>query len=216
MEGDIQELKNTIEEREEKMKKESSSLPQVKVDNLTASTRFTDKVDDAKVNVLADASANDAKFVEDFKEKLKEATLKAAELEKQKQEFENKYIELNKQYIETKTQLEKQTQQQNKWANKEKARQYHYNGLKDIMEFLHIKSPMNIYIMYVLAIITSPIYLVWTLIISPIWTIIVGKDNEDRPKAVKGAIWTLSLIFCAVLLVFFIYAVGRFKFGWFK
>lgn len=213
---DIQELKDVIEQRKQELDLKPASQPQIKLANLTEETEFTQNLDKAKNNALKEASANDTKFVEDFKDKLKQATLKAAELEKQKQEFENKYIELNKEYLETKQQLEKQTQQQNKWANKEKAREYHYNGLKDIMEFLHIMSPMNVILMYALALITSPIYLAWTLFVNPIWTIIVGKAGENRPLAIKGAIWTLALVFCAILIFFFVYAIGKFQFGWFK
>lgn len=215
MDKDLQDLKDAIKQRKDELDLAPIDKPQTKLETLTASNKFTETIDDAKVNVVQDASVNDPKFVEDFKSKLKEATLKSAELEKQKQELENQYIALQQEYITTKRDLEKQQQQENKWSNKEKARQYHYNGLKDIMLFLGMQSPGCIPWMYTLAIIISPVYLLWTLLVAPIWTLIVGKNAKDRPMAVKGAIWTISLLFCVTLLVFFVYAVGKFCFGWF-
>lgn len=215
MSDDIQTLKDAVEQRKDELDLAPIEKPQTKLEALTASNKFTETIDDAKVNVVQEASINDPKFVEDFKNKLKEATLKSAELEKQKQELENQYITLQQEYITTKRDLEKQQQQENKWSNKEKARQYHYNGLKDIMQFIGIQSPGCIPWMYILAVIISPVYLLWTLLLSPVWALIAGKNTTDRPMAVKGAIWTVSLIFCTALVVFFIYAIGRFCFGWF-
>ena len=212
---ELQALKDAVEQRSQELDLAPIDKPQTKLESLTASTKFTEKIDDAKLSVIQEASINDPKFVEDFKNKLKEATLKSAELEKQKQELENQYIVLQQEYITTKKELEKQQQQEHKWSNKEKARVYHYNGLKDFMQFLGIQSPGCVPLMYILAVAISPLYLLWTLLLSPIWTLIVGKNAKDRPMAVKGAIWTLSLIFCLILVIYFAYAVGKFWFGWF-
>lgn len=215
MDKDIQELNDAIKQRENELDLAPIDKPQTKLQSLTAETEFSKVIDNAKIKTVEDASANDKQFLEDFKNKLKEATLKSAELEKQKQELENQYIALQQEYVTTKRELEKQQQQENKWSNKEKARQYHYNGLKDIMLFIGMQSPGCIPWMYTLAVLISPVYLIWTLLVSPIWTLIVGKDAKDRPMAVKGAIWTITLVFCTALVIFFIYAVGRFCFGWF-
>ena len=214
MDKDLQELKDAIEQRKDTLDLTPIDKPQTKIESLTAETAFSRAIDSAKIKTVEEASANDTQFLEDFKNKLKEATLKAAELEKQKQELDSQYLELQQNYIKTKTELEKYQQRENAWTDKEKARQYHYNGLKDIMEFMQIKNPMWIPLMYFLAVIISPIYLVWTLLISPVLTLIAGKDSE-RPRIVKGGIWTLALVFSVILIVFFVYAVGKFCFGWF-
>lgn len=191
------------------------AIPEQKIDNITKSTKFSDVVDDAKINIIKEASANDEKFVADLKNKLKEAATEAAELEKDKQTLERKNLELEENYIKTKTELEQQTQSQNKWTNKEKAREYHYNGLKDIMLFLHINNPMCIPLMYIFAVIGSPLYLVWTLILSPIGTLICGTKDNERPKSVKGAIYTILCLALVILVAFSVYACGHFWFKWF-
>ena len=213
---DLQDIQDAIKARKDQLDLSPIDKPQTKLENLTANTKFTDVVDEAKIKTLQEASVNDPKFTEDFKNKLKEATLKAAELEKQKQELENRYVELQQNYLKTKQEFESQIQKQNAWANKEKSRQYHYNGLKDIMEFINIKNPMNVVLMYILAIISSPLYLVWTLLINPVWSIVSGKLDKDRPLFIKWAVWILALVIMLGLAAAMFYAIGRFKFGWWK
>ena len=185
------------------------------VSNLTKPTTFSQVVDEAKVSTVQQAAVEDKKFVEDFKKELKEATLKSAQLEKEKQELEKQNIELEQSYIRTKNELEEQKQKSNKWDNKEKERTYHYNGLKNIMEFIHITSPMNIYLMYILAILVAPVYLIWTLILCPLGTLICGSPESDRPKLVKGAIYTLLIVTLSIALIFGVYACMHYTFGWF-
>ena len=50
------------------------------ISNVTAANTFTQAVDTAKINVLQEASVVDKKFADDFRNKLKEATLKLAEV----------------------------------------------------------------------------------------------------------------------------------------
>jgi len=185
-----------------------------KIQNLTQPTEFSQAIDQAKIHTIKTASAEDQKFNEDFKNQLKEAVLKSAELEKEKQELEKQNIELQQDYIFTKQQLESQTQAVNKWNNKRERRQYHYDGLKDIMEFLHIDNPMCIWLMYLFALIASPIYLLKVLIISPIATLIGGTKTGNRPKLVKGAIYTVLLIALVSVVVVGFYLAGHHWCGW--
>lgn len=180
-----------------------------------SNSAFSQVVDAAKVNVVKQAASEDNKFVEDFKKELKAATLKSAQLEKEKQELEKQKIELEQSYILTKNELEEQKQKANKWDNKERERTYHYNGLKNIMEFIHITSPMNVILMYILAVLVAPIYLFWTLILCPLGTLICGSPESNRPRLVKGAIYTLLVITLFIALIFGVYACMHYIFGWF-
>lgn len=191
--------------------KEQNSL----ISNITQQTEFSKTLDKANIEILKEASAEDKKFVDDLKKEVKEAALKSAQLEKDKQELERKYIELQQNYIDTKNELEKQIQNENKWTNREKRRQYHYNGLKDIMEFVHINNPMCIPLMYLIAFIVSPIYLIWTLILCPLGTLIGGTKDNNRPRLVKGAIYTILCLALVIALAFSVYAVMHFVFRWF-
>lgn len=201
---------------------DSVSVPQTEVTssqsqvaNVVAPSEFSKVLDSAKVETLKVASAEDEKFIADFKKELKDASIKSAQLEKEKQELEKKNIELQQAYIKTKNDLEEQLQKANMWDNKQKAREFHYNGLKDIMEFIRIKNPMCIPLMYFLAVIAMPIYLLWTLVLNPIGTLICGKESESRPKVVKGAIYTLLLLALAIAVGFGAYAVMHYMFKWF-
>lgn len=185
------------------------------IENITKATDFSNAIDSAKIETIKRASAEDDKFNEDFKTELKQAVLKSAQLEKEKQELEKKNIELQQNFIKTKSELETQKQSVNKWENKQKAREYHYNGLKDIMLFVHINNPMCIPLMYIFAILVSPIYLVWTLILAPLGTLIAGTKDQERPKLVKGAIYTILCIALVCVLALAIYACMHYLFKWF-
>ena len=185
------------------------------ISNITEHTTFSDTVDKAKIATIQQASIDDDKFNQDFKTELKQAVIKSAQLEKEKQELEKKNIELQQNYIKTKNDLETQTQSVNKWENKQKAREYHYNGLKDIMQFVHIENPMCIPLMYLFAFLVSPIYLLWTLVLSPLKTLICGTKEENRPRYIKNAIYTILCVGLAVAIGFAIYACCHFVFAWF-
>lgn len=185
------------------------------ISNITEHTTFSDTVDKAKIATIQQASIDDDKFNQDFKAELKQAVIKSAQLEKEKQELEKKNIELQQNYIKTKNDLETQTQIVNKWENKQKAREYHYNGLKDIMQFVHIENPMCIPLMYLFAFLVSPIYLLWTLVLSPLKTLICGTKEENRPRYIKNAIYTILCVGLAVAIGFAIYACCHFVFAWF-
>ena len=126
------------------------------IKRVTEQTEFSDAIDKAKVETLTDAAAYDDKFVSDFKAELKNAALKAAQLEKEKQELEKKNILLQQQFIKTQDELEAQKQRVNDWNNKRDKRQYAYDGLKDIMLFINVQNPMWQPLMYSLAFLVSP------------------------------------------------------------
>ena len=215
---DLEKIKQEIEKARENEPKQELQVAQnqdKQISNVTQATAFTNAIDTAKIETIKRASAEDDKFNEDFKAELKQAVLKSAQLEKEKQELEKKNIELQQNYIKTKNELETQTQSVNKWENKQKARQYHYDGLKDIMLFLHINNPMCIPLMYIFAILASPIYLVWTLILAPLGTLIAGTKDQERPKLVKGAIYTILCVALVAVIVLIFYTVGHFWFKWF-
>lgn len=215
---DLEKIKQDIEQAKEIEPKQELQVVQnqdKQIGNVTQATEFTNAIDTAKIETIKRASAEDDKFNEDFKAELKEAVLKSAQLEKEKQELEKKNIELQQNYVKTKNELETQTQSVNKWENKQKAREYHYNGLKDIMLFVHINNPMCIPLMYIFAVLIAPIYLVWTLILAPLGTLIAGTKDQERPKLVKGAIYTILCVALVAIIVLLFYAVGHFWFKWF-
>lgn len=159
--------------------------------NVTAANTFTKAVDTAKINVLQEASVSDKKFTDDFRDKLKEATLKLAEVEREKANLEKQNIEYHQEILETQQLLNEQKQAEDKWTNKQKQREFHYAGVRPIMEFVGIKQPMNIALLYFLTLFLLPFFLFSKLWKGTIGALIVGAEDSDRPKAVRGFLYTL-------------------------
>lgn len=178
--------------------------------NVTAANSFTKAVDTAKLNVLQDASANDKKFTDDFKGKLKEATLKLAEVEREKANLEKQNIEYHQEILETQQLLNEQKQAEDKWTNKQKQREFHYAGVRPIMEFVGIKQPMNIVLLYSLTLFLLPFFLFAKFWKGTIGALIVGAEDSDRPKAVRGFLYTLL----AIVAVGIIALVTYLALGW--
>ena len=197
------------------LEKRAEMASHKEIANITKETQFSKMMDEAKQTIMKEASAEDEKFIQALKNEIKEAGLKSAQLEKEKQELEIENIALEQNYIQTKNELESQKQKVNKWENKQKAREYHYNGLKDIMEFIHINNPMCIPLMYLFAFIISPIYILWTIFLCPLGTLIAGTKDNNRPKLVKGAIYTILLVALIASLILGGYAVMHYWLNWF-
>lgn len=187
-------------------------LHKSEITNVTAKTSFTEAIDIAKIKTVEEASVNDEKFRKEFTEKLKDATIKLAEVEEEKAGLEKQNILYHQELLNTQQELNEQLQAENQWANKEKRREYHYNGVKPILMFVGIKEPMNIAILYILTSILIPFYLANKLIAGTIGALISGASDDNRPKAVKGFLFTLLAVTCAGLLAVMVY-LGL---GWLK
>lgn len=171
------------------------------------STQFSRHVDDAKLDVLREATATDNRFVEDFKQELKEATLKLAQVEKSKAEaedakaqLEKKNIEYQQELVETKQQLNAYKQASDKWDNKQKAREFHYNGVKDVMTCIGIKNPMCIPLLYAMFPIAFCFFLLKVVVTATFGNLLCGAIDADRPKAARGFLWTILSLFVTALV----------------
>lgn len=199
-------------EQERAVESRTGELQVNEIRNVTASTTFTEAIDRAKIDTVEEASANDKTFKKEFTDKLKDATLKLAELETEKAELEKQNIEYHQELLSTQQKLNEQLQAENAWINKEKRREYHFNGVKPILGFVGITSPMNLVILYILVVILIPFYLVNKLVSGTIGVLISGASDSNRPKAVKGFLFTLLAVTCAGLLAVIVY-LGL---GWLK
>lgn len=185
---------------EERIAEKEAAVPMVQAEksstasplsNVTEATDFTKAIDAAKIRVVEDASANDANFVKDFEKKLKDATLELAAVEEEKARLEKQNIEYHQELLRTNQELNEHIQAENLWENRQKRREYHYNGVKPIMEFVGIKEPMNLFLLYALTSILVWFFLFAKLFKGTIGALIAGAEDSDRPKAVKGFLWTL-------------------------
>ena len=161
------------------------------VSNITTETEFSQAVEAAKIETIKEASVSNKDFIEKFQDNVIKAAEKLAEVEREKAELEKQNIEYHQELLNSEQLLNEQKQAEDKWNNRQKSREYHYNGVKPIMEFVGIKSAMNVAILYFLTAI-----LIWFFLFAKLWkgtvgALIAGASDSDRPKAVKGFLWTM-------------------------
>ncbi len=179
----------------------------VVVEAKNASNGFTQAVDIAKVETLKGAAATDEKFNKEFIGAIKDAALEIARLEKEKAALEKQNIEYEQELLETQQKLNEQKQVSDLWENRQKRRQYHFDGVRPIMEFVGVKTPMNLPLLYFLTFV-----IMWFFLLDKVWkgtigALISGASDGDRPKAVKGFIWTVLGVLFACTMALGIYLV---------
>lgn len=175
------------------------------------SSEFAKRMDDVKVQVLENASNEDEKFVKTVKENLKDAAVKHTEVEQKKAEFVKQKVQFEQEKLETKQKENVHQQQEDKWANRQKRRQYHYDGVKPIMQFVGIETPMNLFILYFLTFVLVWFFLISKLLKGTVGALIAGASDADRPKAVKGFLWTLLAIFTVIIIAMAVYLFLRWQ-----
>ena len=176
------------------------------IDNYVESSDFQKQMDVVKVQVLEHASIDDESFANAVKNNLKSAAVKHSQVEQKRADFEGKKIDLESEKLDTKRQRNQNEAIEDKWDNLEKRREFHFNGVRPIMGFVGINEPMNLFILYFLTALLTPFYLISKLIKGTFGVLIAGAANENRPRAVKGFLWTiigvlsLFIVFCLIYL----------------
>lgn len=205
IEIEIAERKKREQEAQIVVAEQKAETPVVK--NVTEATDFTRTIDEAKIKAVQDAAATDDKFVKDFTEQLKQATLKSAQVEQEKQDLEKQNVQYAQELLETQQKLNAATQQINEWDKKQKRRQYHFDGVKPIMKFVGIETPMNLFLLYALTSVLVWFFLINKLFKGTIGALIAGAEDSDRPKAVKGFLWTLIAVIAVLVIAVIILVI---------
>lgn len=175
------------------------------------SSEFAKRMDEVKVQVLENASNEDEKFVKTVKENLKDAAVKHTEVEQKKAEFVKQKVQFEQEKLETKQKENVHQQQEDKWANRQKRRQYHYDGVKPIMQFVGIETPMNLLLLYFLTLVLVWFFLIGKLLKGTIGALLAGASDANRPKAVKGFLWTLLAFIAVIIIAMVVYLFLRWQ-----
>lgn len=170
-----------------------------------AETEFSKRMEVIKQNVLAQASVEDTGFVKKVTETLKSAAVKNVEVEENKAELEKQKVEFQSEILETGQAKNKHVAKEDKWENKEKSRLHAYNGVKPIMLFVGINEPLNLMLLFILTVILSPFFLLSKLLKGTIGALVSGACDQDRPKAVKGFLWTLIGVIAVMAILVVVY-----------
>lgn len=168
-------------------------------------TAFANKMDDVKQNVLEDASENDAMFKNQIKENVKEAAVKLTEVEKEKADYAKQQVGYESAKLETKENKEKHQQKEDKWLNRQKRREFHFNGVKPIMSFVGITEPMNLFFLYLFALVLLVPFFISKLFRGTIGVLLAGAEDGNRSKTAKAFIWTIIAVAVALLLFVLVY-----------
>lgn len=192
-------------EPQEVIVKESVVENKPAVDYVTIQTQFSKSMDTVKENVLKEASITDQKFVETVKENVKKAAVKLTEVERGKAEFQEQQVDYEKEKLDTKQKQNIHTQQEDKWTNRQKRRQFHYDGVKPIMKFVKIDEPMNLFCLYFLTFILIVPFLIGKLINGTFGALVAGASDGNRSKAAKGFLWTITCVFATLVLICLVY-----------
>lgn len=168
-------------------------------------TEFSKRMEVVKQDILAQASVEDTEFVKKVTETVKSAAIKNVEVEENKAELEKQKVEFQSEILETSQAKNKHIAKENKWENKEKRRLYAYNGVKPIMTFVGINEPLNLTLLYFLTTFLLPFFLFAKLWKGTIGALVSGASDQDRPKAVKGFLWTLIGVIAVIAILMVVY-----------
>lgn len=188
-----------------------SNPVKVEDNTLKMQTGFSKAMDVVKENVLDEASTTDKEFVQTIKENVKQAAVKLTEVEKDKADYQQQQVKYESEKLETEQKKNIHTQSVDKWENRQRRRQYHYDGVKPIMEFVGIKSPLNLFFLYFFAIILTPIYLVAKFINGTFGALLAGASDGNRGKMAKGFLWTLLCVLALVIVACLVWLFLRWQ-----
>lgn len=168
-------------------------------------TDFSKKMDIVKENILVDASEKDEAFVTTVKENVKQAAVTLTEVEKDKAKFQQQQVSYESEKLATKQGQNKNQQNEDKWTNKQKRRQFHYDGVAPILQFVGIDKPMNLIVLYLFVIVLTPIFLVAKFIKGTFGTLLAGASDDKRGKTAKGFLWTLLCLVVILTVICLVY-----------
>ena len=73
------------------------------------------------------------------------------------------------------------------------------------MRFVGIEEPLNLFLLYLLTLVLCPFFLLSKLLKGTVGALIAGASDGDRPKAVKGFLWTLIAIIAVMAIAAVVY-----------
>lgn len=180
-----------------------------KIENVTQDTKFSQTVESGMIDMLQEAHINDNDFKQSMIDKIKESAVKRAELEKNKAELEQQNLQYQSDLLKTQQLLNEYQQEDDGYNAKRAKRQFVYDGIAPIMEWIGIKKPLNIPLMIFLTI----ILIVPFIIGKPLEALVVGADAEVRKQQAKAWLWTIlaltvtAAVLCGILIPLDIYGI---------
>ena len=91
------------------------------------------------------------------------------------------------------------------------AQEYHYKSLQPILETFWIKKPMNVWVMWVIAIVgcVTGIYPIKLLFCATFGNLIAGATGDSRKGFAKGCFWTAIAILGLAITALVIFGIVK-------
>lgn len=193
MEETLEDLQKQIDEKkaEKKQKEEENKETALTLHDMD----YTQVVEDAKkANLMS--TANDKDFVGELSEKNKDVLKASIDLEREKLETIKQETSLMQEKINNEREQALIERLKGRYGAKLDAQEYHYKSLQPILETFWIKKPMNVWVMWVIAIIgcITGIYPIKLLFCATFGNLIAGATGESRKGFAKGCMWTAIAI----------------------
>lgn len=169
--------------------KNDTKLPTV------AEMSFNEVVENAKKSNLISTSS-DKNFVDELSEKNKDVLKESIELEKERVGLKRQEVKLEQEKLETEKEKSLNERLREKFGSKLDEQEYYYKSLKPILETVGVKNPMNVVLMWIIAIASCLllIYPIKLLFCATFGNLIAGASNENRKGFAKGCLWTAVAI----------------------
>ena len=223
MDKEVEELQKELAEKkmqEEQSQKESENFDteeQPKQEVTIADMSYNEVTEMAKKANLV-ATSKDKDFVGELSDKNKDVLKASIDLEREKVEAEKQRILLEQDKIAKEKEENLKERLKERYGAKLDAQEYHFKSLQPILETVGVKKPMNVYLMWIIAVmsIIIPIYPIKLLTIATFGNLIAGASSENRKGFAKGCIWTAIAVLgvcLTILLIFGMVKVGTFIFA---
>ena len=156
---------------------------------------YVQVVEDAKkANLMS--TANDKDFVGELSEKNKDVLKASIDLEREKVEKARQEMVLEQEKINNEKEQALNERLKGRYGAKLDAQEYHFKSLQPILETFWIKKPMNVWVMWIIAIVgcITGIYPIKLLFCATFGNLIAGATGESRKGFAKGCMWTAIAI----------------------
>lgn len=223
MDKEVEELQKQLAEKKEQEKSQTNDNPieeetDTPKQELTVGEMTYNEVTEMakKTNLLA--TSNDKDFVGELSNKNKDVLKASIDLEREKVEAEKQRILLEQEKIAKEKEENLNERLKGKFGAKLDAQEYHFKSLKPILETVGVKSPMNVILMWIIAVacFIIPIYPLKLLFCATFGNLLAGASSENRKGFAKGCMWTAIAILgisLTALLVFGMVKLGTYLFG---
>lgn len=197
---------------------EPEPTPEPEAPNLKSLQDMT--YEETKENIKKAAlvsTGKDKNYVAELHEQSKDVLTGSIELERARVEKEKQEILLEHEKLTTQKEKELNERLREKFGAKLDRQEYHYKSLKPILETFGIKNPMNIYVMWIIAILgcVTGIYPLKLLFCATFGNLIAGANSDSRKGFAKGCMWTLVAVLGIGIIVLVGFALVKIGIGFF-